>query len=187
MVSLLVVFYIFVIFFSIIGVIRGWAQELLVTFSVILAFFLINVVETFIIEKYQVVFFKDELTRTFWMRTIFLMVLVFFGYQTPRISRFASVVRKDKISDSFLGFFLGGINGYLIVGTLWFYLHAAEYPSRYFFNPAELANVNIPELSAAAQAAANFVTKLPPTWLGTSPGIYIAVGLAFLFVLVVFI
>ena len=185
MVSLLVVFYIFVILFSFIGVIRGWAQELLVTFSVILAFFLITVLETFIINKYALVVFENKPMRTFWMRTIILMILVFFGYQTPRISRFSSVVRKDKISDSFLGFFLGGINGYLIAGTLWYYLFAAGYPSDFFINPETL--LEIPKLNEPAQAAVNFVTKLPPAWLGTSPGIYIAVGLAFLFVLVVFI
>ena len=141
MVSLLVVFYIFVILFSFIGVIRGWAQELLVTFSVILAFFLINVLESFIINKYALVVFENKPMRTFWMRTIILMILVFFGYQTPRISRFASVVKKDKISDSFLGFFLGGINGYLIAGTLWYYLFEAGYPSDFFINPESLLEI----------------------------------------------
>lgn len=185
MVSLLVVFYIFVILFSFIGVIRGWAQELLVTFSVILAFFLINVLETYIIQKYAAVVFEDKLMRSFWLKITILVILVFFGYQTPRISRFASVVRKDKISDSFLGFFLGGINGYLISGTFWYYLYEAGYPTDFFINPETL--LEIPQLSETAQAAVDFVTKLPPHWLGTSPGIYIAVGLAFLFVLVVFI
>jgi uncharacterized membrane protein required for colicin V production len=185
MVSLLVVFYIFVILFSIIGVIRGWAQELLVTFSVILAFFLINVLEEFILKNYAPEVFMDKPLRQFWMRTSIIVVLVFFGYQTPRISRFASAVRKDKISDSFLGFFLGGINGYLVAGTLWYYLAAAGYPSEYFIDPATL--LNIQQLSEDAQAAVEFLTKLPPAWLGTAPGIYIAVGLAFLFVMVVFI
>ena len=185
MVSLLVVFYIFVILFSFIGVIRGWAQELLVTFAVILAFFLINVMETIVIDKYALDVFENEPIRSFWMRNIILMILVFFGYQTPRISRFSSIVKKDKISDGFLGFFLGGINGYLIAGTLWYYLVEAGYPSDFFINPENL--LEIPQLNESAQAAVNFVAKLPPAWLSTSPGIYIAVGLAFLFVLVVFI
>jgi hypothetical protein len=185
MVSLLVVFYIFVGLFSIIGVIRGWAQELLVTFSVILAFFLINVLEEFILENYAPGIFIGKPLREFWMRTGLLLVLVFFGYQTPRISRFSSTVRKDKISDSFLGFFLGGINGYLVAGTLWFYLAEAGYPSDYFIDPASLLDIEV--LRDSAEAAIAFITKLPPAWLGTSPGIYIAVGLAFLFVLVVFI
>ena len=52
MISLLVVFYIFVILFAIIGAMRGWAQELLVTFSVILAFFLIHVLENIVLKRY---------------------------------------------------------------------------------------------------------------------------------------
>ncbi len=37
MVSLIVIFWMYVILFAIIGGMRGWAKELLVTFSVILA------------------------------------------------------------------------------------------------------------------------------------------------------
>jgi uncharacterized membrane protein required for colicin V production len=185
MVSMLVVFFMFVIMFSIIGVIRGWAQELLVTFSMILAFFMINVVENVVLKIYAANLIQDGSILQFWLRALIVIVLVFFGYQSPRIPRFAAAVRKDKISDSFLGFFLGGINGYLVAGTLWYYLAHAGYPTEYFINPADLIGVEI--VSQPAQAALDFVSKLPPAWLGTPPGIYIAVGLAFLFVLVVVI
>ena len=184
MVSLLVVFYMFVILFAIIGAMRGWAQELLVTFSIILAFFLINVLETVILKLYAEGVVADKSIQQFWLRVLFVIVLVFFGYQTPRISRFASAVKKDKISDSFLGIFLGAINGYLFAGTLWFYMAHASYPFEYFMDPSILSGI---ELNPPAQATIDFVAKLPPAWLGTEPGIYIAVGLAFLFVLVVFI
>jgi len=187
MVSLLVVFYMFVILFAIIGAMRGWAQEMLVTFSVILAFFLINVLETVILQRYAGGMIADRSIQQFWLRVLLVIVLVFFGYQTPRISRFASAVKKDKISDSFLGLFLGGINGYLVAGTLWFYMAYAGYPFKYFVDPALLVGIEGINLNPTAQAALDFMSKLPPIWLGTEPGIYIAVGLAFLFVLVVFI
>ena len=185
MVSLLVVFYMFVILFAIIGAMRGWAQELLVTFSVILAFFLINILENIILTRYGGGMFEDQSKQQFWLRVSIVVILVFFGYQTPRISRFSSAARKDKISDSFLGIFLGGINGYLFAGTLWFYMAHAQYPFKYFTNPelfAGTAGINPP-----IEAVIDFVGKLPPAWLGSDPGIYVAVGLAFLFVLVVFI
>jgi uncharacterized membrane protein required for colicin V production len=184
MVSLLVVFYMFVFLFAIIGAMRGWAQELLVTFSVILAFFLVNVLETVILNRYAEGVIVDKSIQQFWLRILIVVVLVFFGYQTPRISRFSAAVKKDKISDSFLGIFLGGINGYLVAGTLWFYMAHAGYPFKYFTDPAILSGL---ELNPPAQVAIDFISKLPPAWLGTEPGIYIAVGLAFLFVLVVFI
>jgi uncharacterized membrane protein required for colicin V production len=185
MVSLLVLFAIFVILFTLIGMIRGWAQELLVTFSMVLAFFMITVVENYVVKMLPGFNIQDNSILQLWVRTIIIVVLVFFGYQTPRISRFAAVVRKDKISDSLLGIFIGGINGYLIVGSLWFYLAHAGYPSKYFINPESL--LSIEALSEPAQAALDFVKFLPPAWLGSPPGIYIAVSIAFLFVLVVFI
>jgi uncharacterized membrane protein required for colicin V production len=184
MVSLLVVFYMFVILFSIIGAMRGWAQELLVSFSVVLAFFLVNIIENVILERYAEGVIVDGSPQQFWIRVLIVIILVFFGYQTPKISRFASAAKKDKISDSLLGIFLGAINGYLVVGTLWFYMDHAGYPFKYFADPASLTGV---DLTPPAEAAIAFVSKLPPSWLGTEPGIYIAVGLAFLFVLVVFI
>ena len=185
MVSLLVVFYIFVILFSIIGVIRGWAQELIVTFSVILAFFLINIVEEYILENYVSEAFILNPSRQFLIRGGIIALLVFFGYQTPRISRFAAAMRKNRISDSFFGFFLGGINGYLITGSMWYYLASAGYPIKYFVDPNTL--LNIEQLSESAEASIEFVNMLPPVWLATEPGIYIAIGLTFLFVVMVFI
>lgn len=184
MVSLLVVFYMFVILFAIIGAMRGWAQELLVTFSMILAFFLINVLESVILRRYAEGVIVDKSIQQFWLRILIVFVLVFFGYQSPRISRFSAAVKKDKISDSFLGVFLGAINGYLVAGTLWFYMAHAGHPFKYFTDPAILSGI---ELNPPAQVAIDFVSKLPPAWLGTEPGIYIAVGLAFLFIMVVFI
>ena len=185
MVSLLVLFYIFVILFAIIGSMRGWAQELLVTFSVILAFFLINILENIILEKYETGMFADQSTEQFWLRVVIVMILVFFGYQTPRIEKFMASVRKEKISDGFLGFFLGGINGYLFAGTIWYYMDHAQYPFPYFIDPSKF--IGTEGITPPITAVIEFVNKLPPAWLGTTPGIYIAVGLAFLFVIVVLI
>lgn len=58
MVSLSFVFWMYVILFSIIGGMRGWAKELLVTFSVILA-----LTFTTLLDHY-VPFVRDVLKRT---------------------------------------------------------------------------------------------------------------------------
>ena len=47
MISILSAFWMFVILFGLIGAMRGWAKELLVIFSIVLALFLIYVLETF--------------------------------------------------------------------------------------------------------------------------------------------
>ena len=177
MISLMVVFYIFVALFAIIGAMRGWAKELLVSFSVVLALFLIEVIEN--VAPYLKDVFVDYSPRQFWFRFGVVVVLVFFGYQTPNLARFAAAARREKISDSLLGFFLGAINGYLIFGTLWYFMDFARYPFKYFSAPAPT--------DPLGQVAIEFVRFLPPAWIGAEPWVYLSVGVSFLFVLVVFI
>ncbi len=97
-----------------IGWMRGWAKELLVSFSAILALALI-----FILRKY-IPFVRrhaDEMMLTlFWIETIIMLILVYFGYQTITIPRLAGKAVREKVQDSLFGFILGGFNGYLIVG-----------------------------------------------------------------------
>ena len=171
---------IFIIVFGIIGATRGWAKELLVLFSVILAMFVLTILQAF------VPFFKDTFSdgtpeTVFWVKTLMLSVLVFFGYQTPKIPRLAESDRfiRHFLQDTLLGFFIGAINGYLIFGSIWYYLHAAGYPFEFVIAPDAT--------SAAGQAILRLVESLPPAWLATSPMIYFAVAVAFVLVLVVFI
>ncbi len=180
MISLNILLFIFVALFAIIGAMRGWSKELLVTFSVILALFIMSVLESF------VPFFKDTISTgtpqtVFWLRTVILVVLVFAGYQTPRIPRFAESGRfiRNVLQDGLLGIFLGGVNGFLIFGTIWYYLNAAGYP---------FAFVTAPDAATAAgEAATRLLAVLPPNWLMTTPTIYFAVAIAFAFVIMVFI
>lgn len=178
MVSLLFMFYLFVILFAIIGFMRGWATEALVSFSVVLALFLITILETLILEGTQII--PDGTRSQFWVRIFIVGMLVFFGYQTPRISRLSGAARRERISDALLGIFLGAINGYLIFGTLWFYLAYAGYPFEKIIAPDATTEVG--------QAAIAMVARMFPALISSTPyGIYIAVGFAFLFILVVYI
>ena len=176
MVSLVFVFWMYVILFAIIGGIRGWAKEILVTFSVILALTFITLLSNYM-PFIRDVLQKDSKPLYFWMRTFVLVLLVFFGYQTPNISRFAAKMTREKLQDAILGVFIGALNGYLIAGTLWFYLADAGYP---FTNI-----ITAPTGDIATQAEA-MLHYMAPKLLGI-PGIYFAVVIAFIFVLVVFI
>jgi len=172
MVSLAVLFYIFIILFAIIGAVRGWAKEILVTSSIILAMFILVVLETWIPFVSQL---ETTSTTLFWIRIIVLGLLAFFGYQTPNIGRIAGArFAREKLQDTLLGLFLGGINGYLLIGTIWAFLHDANYPFEWVILP-------LPE------DATNLVKFLPPQYLMKSPTIFFAAGLVFIFILVVFI
>ena len=104
MMTLTAVFWMYVILFGIIGGFRGWAKELLVLFSVLLAI----------------------------------------------------------------------ANGYFIVGSIWLYMHQANYPLEYI------------QPLADPVVTANYMKYMPPNLLGI-PNIYFAIIAAFVFVIIVFI
>jgi hypothetical protein len=175
MVSLIVVFWMYVILFAIIGGMRGWARELLVSFSVILALTFTTLLSSYVpfIRDMQ----KNSPPVYFWLRTIILILLVFFGYQTPNIPRFAAKMNREKIQDVILGAVIGAVNGYLIAGTVWYSMAVASYPfPGIVFAPPD----------SIARAAEAMLRYMPPNLLGI-PGIYFAVVIAFIFVIVVFI
>lgn len=176
MISLSILFWMFVILFALIGAMRGWAKEILVTSGVIVALFLVTIFESFI------PLFRDSLTpqATFWFRIGVLGLLTFFGYQGPNFPRMleSSKFIRDKFEDILLGTFLGAINGYMIFGTAWYYLMVADYPFDWISAP------NL--MGEASQNVVGLINILPPQWL-QAPVIYIAVAIAFVFILVVFI
>ncbi len=176
MISLIVFFWMYVVLFAIIGGMRGWAKELLVSFSVILALTFSTLLSSYI-PFVRDVLSKDSPAIYFWVRAIILGLLVFFGYQTPNIPRFAAKVTREKIQDIILGVVLGAVNGYLIVGTLWFYMADANYP---------FPSVVTPPPDSIAGVVNAMLHYMPPKLLGI-PGIYFAVVIAFIFVIVVFV
>ncbi len=181
MVSIIFVFGLFVFMFSLIGAMRGWAKELLVSFSVVVALAIIFVLETYVPAVQAFLSSSQKPTTTFWFRTLIVLMMVFFGYQTPRIPKVPqSKFARAFLQDALLGFFLGAINGYLIVGTLWFYLHQVGYPFPYI-QPPQPGDVQM-----GGDLAIKMLAWMPPAWLGV-PGIFFAVLLAFIFVLVVFL
>lgn len=165
-------FWLFVVLFAVIGALRGWAKELLVTFSVILALFMLEVLGRYF-PPVRDFLTKPNGTTEFWVRAFVLITLSFFGYQTPNITRLAGTrFARERLADSLLGFFLGALNGFLIVGTLWFFLEDSNYP--------------FPKYITRATPPPTILAYLAPRWLGI-PVIYFAIAVAFLFVLVVFI
>lgn len=178
MIGLGVLFWLLVALFATMGFLRGWAKELMVTVAAILAIFVINVLEGFVPFISSLVAAKT--LPIFWMRIGILGALVFFGYQTPNIQKLATNNRfaREKLQDILLGTLLGAINGYLIWGSIWFYLVEIGYFPPIITAPADG--------SIAAQALAQIQPFLPPVWLGR-PVIYFAAALVFAFVIVVMV
>ena len=176
MMSIVYVFWMYVFLFAIIGWMRGWAKELLVAFSVILALALNHVIRRYIPLAANL---PETDPTLFYVRVIVLLVLVYFGYQTViSIPHLAAKGRSEKLQDTLFGAFLGGLNGYLVAGSILYYVHIADYAvQKMITKPTD------PELLAAVN---QMMLYMPPQLLG-EPGIYFAIILAFVFVLVVYI
>lgn len=176
MMSIIYVFWMYVLLFAVIGGMRGWAKELLVAFSVILSLALNHVIRKYIPLAANL---PQTDASLFWVRTIILLVLVYFGYQTViSIQHLAGKARSEKLQDTLFGAFLGGINGYLVAGSVLYYIHIADYAFQQVIlkptDPVLLEKVN------------QMMLYMPPQVLG-EPGIYFAVILCMVFVLVVYI
>ncbi|MCL4268867.1 MAG: CvpA family protein [Anaerolineales bacterium] len=175
MMSVVYLFWMYVFLFGVIGAMRGWAKELMVIFSVVT-----SLAVNLLLEKYiPLVRDLDKAsTSVFWIRVLILIALVYFGYQTVNISRFASKAARERLQDSLFGAVLGGINGYLVAGTILYYNHVANYPFPKVVSPATDP--------AIIDAIARMMNYMPPRFLG-EPGIYFAVIIILIFIIVVYI
>ena len=176
MMSIVYLFWMYVILFAIVGGMRGWAKELLVSFSVVLALGLNHIIRRYIPLAQNL---PETDTSLFWLRALILLTLVYFGYQTVvSIPHLASRAARERLQDSLFGVIMGAVNGYLVAGTVLFYMHVADYPfDQVISKPAD------PTL---LQTVNQMMLYMPPQLLG-EPGIYFAIIIAFVFVLVVYI
>ncbi|MGC9521907.1 MAG: CvpA family protein [Anaerolineae bacterium] len=176
MVPLETVFIGLVIFFGIVGALRGWAKELLVIFSVILARFIEYVALLYVpVLSTSLQTLQQTDPRTwFYVRLMIFGVLVAFGYATTVISAgLGARARKEKLQDTLLGLFLGALNGFVVVGMIWGFINELGYG---------IWGITPPQTDAAR----NLLTYLPTDWL-QGPSLFLAVAIAFAFVLIVFV
>jgi hypothetical protein len=167
-------FWLMVVFFAVIGSLRGWAKELLVSCSLVLAMFI-----NMLLDKYAAGLLANlAAPELFLVRAGVFAVLAYFGYLTPRLPWIpAERFLREHLQDWLLGIVLGALNGALLVGSLWYFLHKAGYPFP-GFEPA-LASAKSPEITAMMQ-------YMPPVLLGEM-WVFVAVAVAFIFVIVVFV
>ena len=182
MMSIVYLFWMYVFLFGIIGAMRGWAKELMVSFSVVTALAVNMLLEKYIPLVKNLVDpnapTPEALSAQFWIRSLVLIALVYFGYQTVSISRFASKAVRERLQDSMFGAVLGGFNGYLIAGSILFYNHEAGYPFPEIVSRATEQTV--------VEAITRMMEYMPPRFLG-EPGIYFAVIIILIFIIVVYI
>ncbi|MEK7324761.1 MAG: CvpA family protein [Chloroflexota bacterium] len=178
MMSLPTVFWLLLIIFGTIGGMRGWAKEILVLFSLVLALFIDTLIKQYVLNVPNIenALQTQGAMMMFYVRATFFILLAFFGYETPAVvSGLAGKGKRERLQDILLGVVIGMLNGYLLIGTIWFYLHQANYQLPGIIPPPP-NDSNI----------LNYIKYMPPGVIGP-PYIYFAVAVAFVFVIVVFL
>jgi len=135
-----VIFGSLLVVFIFIGVVRGYPKELGVTVTVLVALYLLIKIDQ---RQAAVVSYlgralgllgvelADELTRKlvlFSLYTLFLVVMVFIAYEGITLE--FPGVRPKGPSGTLLNVGSGLLNGYLVLGTIWYYLDKFEYPTQ---------------------------------------------------------
>jgi hypothetical protein len=163
-----------VVLFAVIGSLRGWAKELLVSCALVLAMFI-----NMLLDRYASGLLSTlPPQEIFGVRTGVFAVLAYFGYLTPRLPWIpAERFLRERLQDWLLGIVIGALNGALLAGSLWFFLDKAGYPFPGF--EQALASAKSPEITAMMQ-------YMPPVLLGEM-WVFVAVAVAFIFVIVVFV
>lgn len=180
MISLFVVFIMFIVLFAIIGATRGRMREFLVSISVIVAIFINVILETYI-GGYKDAILKNGPAGLFWVRGAIMVVVVFLGYLSPTLPLLMigqNQAVPPRLKNGILGLIFGGINGFLIMGSLWSYLADANYP---------FAIITAPDkLTAMGKIALDLTQWLPPHFF-VPPMLYFALAFGFVLILGAFV
>lgn len=125
MLSLGTLFWLMILFFAVIGSLRGWTREIIATSGLILSLFAINQFGNLLLGFAPTSGAIPPERQRFYYLAILHLVIAFFSYQGPTFagSRFGERLRvRDNFQDKLLGLIVGALNGYLIIGSLWSFL-----------------------------------------------------------------
>lgn len=191
MISLSTIFWIMVLFLALIGSMRGWTKEVIATSGLILSLFAINQFGVYLTSLVGGGTIDTEQARrqAFYWFTIIHLLIAFFSYQGPAFAgaRLADRLRvRDSFQDKLMGFLVGGVNGYLIVGSILAFLeYQLQAPTVWVRLPPGVPYPFPAETIMRATQLDSLMTNLPFPFL--APYLPFLVVIVFLFVIVVMI
>lgn len=176
MIQLSSVLWLTIFTFALIGYLRGFDKELIATSGIVLALFTLVQFNDFLVTLTSGA--GNPLQALFYLQAILVLVVTFFAYQTPtdRLTIRGSRNRaRGETQSRLLGVLTGGFNGYLVFGSLWFYLDEKGYP---------IDSISPPQIGTASQG---LVDSLPLSWLLEGNLLTLLVIGLFLFILIAII
>ncbi len=124
--------------FAGIGYMRGLSKEIISLSGIILALFALFQFDPLIRGTLLANVAPEQ---QFYVQTFIFVAIVFFAYQTNalgkrQLSPSQSGEGRDPLQSRVLGAVVGFINGYLIWGSIWYFMHVNGYPlSPYIIQP----------------------------------------------------
>ncbi len=124
MIELYALMWVVATFTGVIGFLRGWNREVVVTAACVLGMFLLFQFDTLLRGTILVSLSRDQ---TFFIQAGLFLLIVYVAYRNRSFT--SSRARGRAISaEGILGALIGFFNGYLIMGALWYFLDINEYP-----------------------------------------------------------
>lgn len=167
----------FALVFGVIGYMRGLPKELISLAGIVLALFALFQFD----GPLRGIFLANVPgQQKFIIQAIIFLGIAFFAYQTRALGRRLNVSAdgRDSLQSTVLGAIVGFLNGYLIFGSLWYFMDINQYPLSPFI-----------EAPLAGSPSAAAINSLPLYVLAGGPGgdaglLSLIVIILFIFILV---
>lgn len=161
MLELATVVWVFVLIFAAVGLGRGWTKEIIAMAGIMLGLFALHQFDSAIREQLLVNFSSQG---KFLFQSAVLMVIAFFAYQTRalagrRANDQPDETGRDALQSKALGGIVGALNGYLLSGSIWYFMHINDYPLAPYI-----------ETPPAESLSMSTVSNLPLYVLADGPG-----------------
>ncbi len=121
MISLLSLMWTTAVFFALTGAIRGWRRELIGSAGILLGFFGLFQFDS-LLRGSLYALLTDEMT--FLLQAAFFLAIASLAYR----SQLSRTQAGRGIRQALAGAAVGGFNGYLIAGAIWYFLDINRYP-----------------------------------------------------------
>ncbi len=158
MVTLYSMLWVCAAFFAILGLIRGLRRELMVLAGVVLASFTLSQFDAIFRGLFLATIPRDQACL---VQLLIFTTIMYFAFQTRSIGALENdkTPRNNRTQDAILGGLVGGVNGYLIWGLVWYLLDINDYP----FAPLIIA-------PAANSISAQAISSIPLVAMGSVTG-----------------
>jgi len=111
-------------FFGLIGLMRGWNKEIIASAGILLAMFTLLQFDPLFRGTLLLSFQREY---AFLIQALVFMLVVYWAYQNRTFGR-TVIGQRIGLQGSILGGVVGFVNGYLVGGTLWYFMDINEYP-----------------------------------------------------------